>query len=71
MKKELEEMVDNELDDFYSDQDESENKFKLLLEFEPSLYKYEGSLFEFSEKSKKVVKAKEVKLGRRKHKGLF
>lgn len=71
MKKELEEMVDNELSDFYSDQKESEKKFKLLLEFEPSIYKYESSLFEFSEKAKDVIKAKEVKLGRRKHKGLF
>jgi hypothetical protein len=70
MRKEYEQMVDDELDDFYSDQAESEKNFKLLVEFEASNYDYRGSLFVFAEE-KKVVKAKEIKLGRHKGKNLF
>lgn len=71
MKKDYNVMVDKELDDFYSDNENSEKRFKLLIEFEQSVYNYEGPLFQLPGEKKKVVKAKEIKLGRRKNKNLF
>jgi len=69
-KEDKEIMIDEELDDFYSDQEESEKNFKLLLEFSSSKYEYKGMLFEIpKETKKKVVRGKEIDLTKRKRKG--
>lgn len=63
-------MVDEELDDFYADQEEADKKFKLLLEFKSSKYKYKGMEFEIPKKtSKEITKGKKIDLSKRKRKG--
>ena len=67
--KDKEIMVEEELDDFFSESEESSG-FKLLLEFIGSKYKYKGIEFEIEKNTQKnIIKARKIDLTKRKRKG--